>query len=411
MRLHVLADLSAELARVATDPSTFTQVAARRAADLLDASCFLHVLDEEGEHWRLAACHGRDGELHRALAARLADWAIPLAQHPLHPYEAPLFVPDASNLPPAMARMSAARPEGRVPMRSLIAIPLRTRDALAGIVTAVRLGEAPAFDEEDVEFLQDLGERTALALENGRLYTELEHRVEARTRHLRQIAAELEAFSYSVSHDLRSPLRGIDGFSQALLEDYGAQLDATGRDYLERVRAATHRMSEQIDAMLELSRIARVPLRVQPVDLSALAQAVLAELALGQDRKVELDVQPGLVANGDPRLLRVVLDNLLGNAWKYSSKREVARIAFRCTLLEGEQVYEVRDNGAGFDMAYADKLFRPFGRLHGQSDFGGTGVGLATVQRILARHGGRIWGEGVPDGGAVFRFTLGQPPI
>jgi signal transduction histidine kinase len=407
MRLHVLAELSGDVAGAARDPRAFTAAVAHRAADLLDASCFVHLLDEAGANWVLAASHGPDDALHQAMVERMTGWELPLELHPMHPYEEPLLVPDAANPPPGLARLSQLRPEGRVPMRSLVCVPLRTRDALVGMLSGVRLGEAPPFDEEDVEFLQDLGDRTAMALENAGLYEDLERRVEARTRELSQINAELEAFSYSVSHDLRGPLRGIDGFSQALVEDYGDQLDPTAHGYLERVRAATRRMGELIDALLELARLARVPLRRQRVDLSALANAALAELREGSDRQVELQIEPGLVVDGDPRLLRVVLDNLLGNAWKYTAKRELGRIGLRCFSQEGETVYEVKDNGAGFDMAYADKLFRPFGRLHGLHDFAGSGVGLATVQRIVARHGGRIWGEGAPGEGATFWFTLG----
>jgi len=406
LRLRVLSELSAAITRTATDAAAFTRTVAHRAAELLDASCFVQLLEPGGNAWRLAAAHGAEGELHQAMAARMEAWVIPVELHALHPYEAPLFVPDARRPPPALARMSAARPRDAVPMRSLIALPLRTRDGVAGVLSVIRFGDAPPFDEEDLEFLQDLGERTALGLETAQLYDELERRVESRTRDLNQLNQELEAFSYSVSHDLRGPLRGIDGFSQALMEDYGDQLDETGRDYLARVRAATRRMGELIDALLELSRLSRAPLRRQSVDLSALAEAVLAELRQGSDRQVDAEVQPGLVADGDPRLLRVVLDNLLGNAWKYTGKRERAEIRFQAATVDGERVYEVRDNGAGFDMAYREKLFRPFGRLHGQGEFQGTGVGLATVQRVLARHGGRIWAEAEPGKGAVFCFTL-----
>jgi light-regulated signal transduction histidine kinase (bacteriophytochrome) len=285
-------------------------------------------------------------------------------------------------------------------------VPLRSEEGLLGILGVIRLAGSPPLDAEDLEFVQDLGDRAVLALENARLYADMERRVADRTRDLQQLNQELESFSYSVSHDLRSPLRGIDGFSQALLEDYADQLDDTGKDYLERVRAATRRMGELIDAMLEMSRLARAPLRAERVDLSAMASAVVAELSRDNAGKVEVAIEPGVEADGDPRLLRVVLDNLLGNAFKYAAKREVARIGFQAVQQDGEVVYEVRDNGAGFDMAYASKLFRPFARLHGQREFTGSGVGLATVQRIVARHGGRIWGEGKPDEGAVFRFTL-----
>ncbi|MDB5102173.1 MAG: sensor histidine kinase [Cyanobacteria bacterium RYN_339] len=410
-RLQMRAELSAEIARTVTDVHGFTGLVARRVAELMDASVLIHLVTPDGAHLRLAAEHGNGAPGHQQLLARFQDWDIPLALHPLAPYTAPLLVADATQPPPEAMRLAQSRPGSPLPLRSWMAVPLRSREALIGVLGVLRLTGAPPLDEEDLEFLQDLGDRTVLALENARLYADLEGRVADRTRELGQINQELEAFGYSVSHDLRSPLRSIDGFSQALLEDYGDQLDATGRDYLLRVRTATGRMGELIDAMLEMSRLARAPLRHQVVDLGTMAEEVLADLARGQARETSLHVQPGVVVSGDPRLLRVVLENLLGNAWKYAGKREVIVISFRAVQEGGEVVYEVRDNGAGFDMAYADKLFRPFARLHGARDFEGSGVGLATVQRIVARHGGRIWGEGTPGVGATFRFTLGQAPM
>jgi len=218
---------------------------------------------------------------------------------------------------------------------------------------------------------------------------------------------ELDAFCYSVSHDLRAPLRGMDGFSLALLEDYGDRFDETGQDYLRRVRAASQRMAQLIDDLLALSRVTRREMSRQQVDLSALAEAVASDLrASGPARHVELHVAPGLVANGDPALLRVVLENLLGNAWKFTGKRPDARIEFGTAQRDGAMAFFIRDNGAGFDMAYADKLFVPFQRLHSTSEFPGTGVGLASVQRVIQRHGGRVWAEAEVGKGATFYFTL-----
>jgi len=219
---------------------------------------------------------------------------------------------------------------------------------------------------------------------------------------------ELETFSYSVSHDLRAPLRAIDGFSQALLEEYGDRLDAAGAGYLRRVLAATLRMSELIEALLSLSRISRTALRIQEVDLSAVARSVIEELRAAEpERRVEFEVAEGVVVRGDPRLLRLVLQNLLANAWKYSRKRDCAHVEFGRAFVDGEQAWFVRDDGVGFDMTYAERLFTAFQRLHREEDFEGTGVGLAIVQRIVHMHGGRVWGEGVVDDSAVFFFTLG----
>jgi PAS domain S-box-containing protein len=220
---------------------------------------------------------------------------------------------------------------------------------------------------------------------------------------------ELEAFSYSVAHDLRAPLRGIDGFSQALLEDSGHLLDETGRNHLRRVRAATDRMGELIDGLLALARLASAELRFEDVNLSAVAAAVVDELRRASAaRQVVVTIAPGLVARGDPRLLRGVLDNLLGNAFKFTAKRARAHVEFGARTAEGERVFFVRDNGVGFDEQYATKLFSPFQRLHHTSDFPGAGIGLATVQRIVARHGGRIWAESRPDEGATFSFTVAR---
>ncbi len=219
--------------------------------------------------------------------------------------------------------------------------------------------------------------------------------------------AELDAFAYSVSHDLRAPLRGIDGFSQALLEDYQARLDDTGRGYLRRVRAGTQRMAQLIDDLLGLSRVTRADFRRERVDLSALAETVAAELKrTAPRREVEFVITPGISVDGDMRLLQVVLENLVGNAWKYTGKCARARIEFGVSRQDGKVSYYVRDNGAGFDMAYANKLFGAFQRLHSSGEFEGTGIGLATVQRIVHRHGGRVWAEGAVGQGATFYFTL-----
>jgi PAS domain S-box-containing protein len=240
-----------------------------------------------------------------------------------------------------------------------------------------------------------------------KLNVELEQRVIERTSQLEAANKELEAFSYSVSHDLRAPLRSIDGFSQALLEDYDAVLDKQGKDYLTRVRSATQRMSQLIDDMLVLSRVTRREMKLTAVDLSALANMIAAELVKTQpQRRVEFNIAPGLVVKGDAELLRAMLENLLGNAWKFTSTQQSAKIDFGVTELEGKLSYFVRDNGVGFDMAYASKLFQAFQRFHLQTEFPGTGIGLATVKRIINRHGGRIWAESEAGKGATFYFNL-----
>jgi PAS domain S-box-containing protein len=229
-------------------------------------------------------------------------------------------------------------------------------------------------------------------------------------QHASQLEAankELESFSYSVSHDLRAPLRSIDGFSHALLEDYGEQLPSEARNYLERVRNAAQRMAELIDDLLNLSRLTRTPLQPRLINLSKVAEEL--SLALQEehpDRQATFSITPDMMVYADPNLLRIVLDNLLNNAWKFTSKREHTTIDFGQQSMSKERVFYVRDNGIGFDMAFVDKLFGVFQRLHPVSDFPGTGVGLATVQRIVKIHGGRIWAESTVDQGATFYFTL-----
>ena len=224
---------------------------------------------------------------------------------------------------------------------------------------------------------------------------------------LKQVNKELEAFCYSVSHDLRAPLRAMDGFAQALLKDYGDKFDDTGRDYIRRVRKASQTMAMLIDDLLALSRVTRSEMRKKKVNISELANSVaegLRQTAPG--RAVAFEIASDLTANGDERLLRAALDNLLGNAWKYTSKHPSATIEFGATDHNGSSAFYVRDDGAGFDMAYADKLFQPFQRLHRTDEFEGTGIGLATVQRIIHRHGGEVWAEGAVEKGATIYFTL-----
>ncbi|AXK71832.1 PAS domain S-box protein [Lysobacter sp. TY2-98] len=252
--------------------------------------------------------------------------------------------------------------------------------------------------------MEDVTERLLAEARVHALNRTLEARVALRTRELMRANQELESFAYSVSHDLRAPLRAIDGFSRILAERYADRLDDPGRDYLSRVRRAATRMGELIDSMLQLSRLSRSALKIEAVDLSRMATEVIEELHVADStRRVEAIVQPGLELDGDATLLRNLLHNLIGNAWKFTRDRDPAVIAFGMTAL-GE--YFVRDNGAGFSQDYVDKLFRPFQRLHTEEHFAGHGIGLATVRRIVERHGGTIRAEGAVGEGATFYFTL-----
>ena len=254
----------------------------------------------------------------------------------------------------------------------------------------------------------------ATAFQNALLYEDIQHhadeldkRVQERTRELEDANRELEAFSYSASHDLRAPLRSINGFARLLQKGQADRLDEKGREHLDRVRSESQRMSELIDALLDLSHMARTNLRREVVDLSEMAKAIAAELQASEpNRDAEFLVTPGLRTRGDVKLLRQVLHNLLGNAWKFTGTRGRTEIELGATLHEDETTFYVRDNGVGFDMAYVEKLFGAFQRLHRTDDFEGTGIGLATVQRIVHRHGGRVWAEGEVDKGATFYFIL-----
>ncbi|MBA4373308.1 MAG: hypothetical protein C0402_10675 [Thermodesulfovibrio sp.] len=262
---------------------------------------------------------------------------------------------------------------------------------------------AQSFDTMTETLVRDITRREKAEEEAMELNKNLEHHV----RQLEESIRELDAFSYSVSHDLRSPLRSIDGFSQALLEDYKDKLDAEGRDFLDRIRGAAQRMSQLIDDLLKLSRIARFEMKQERVDLGSLANSIAQKLTQRQpERTAEIVIADGLIAQGDERLLTIVLENLFANAWKFSETQTKTVIEFGTSLQSGSLVYFIRDNGVGFDMSYAEKLFSPFQRLHRQTEFAGTGIGLATVKRIINRHGGRVWIESETNKGTTVYFTL-----
>jgi signal transduction histidine kinase len=317
----------------------------------------------------------------------------------------------ARNQPPDLVLSDVMMPglDGFALLRELRAHP-RTSHIPVVLVSA-RAGEEAILEGLDTGADDYLAKPFAARELLARVQTHLEL---ARLRRewsgeLERANNELEAFSYSVAHDLRAPLRAIDGFSEALLTEYSSKLDEQGCHYLERVRSGTQRMAQLIDDLLSLSRITRAPLSRERVDMTDVARTILIELGgRAPERQVESRVSDGLVLQADPRLLSVMLENLLGNAWKFTSKQPAAKIEVGKEEREAEPVFFVRDNGAGFNMEYAKRLFAPFQRLHSEGQFEGTGIGLATVHRVVTRHGGRVWAEALPDQGATFFFTLGE---
>ena len=300
-------------------------------------------------------------------------------------------------------------------VKSLVMTPIRTAAPIGAIGVYWANQHRPT--QEETELLQALADSTSIAVEAADLFANLEQKVAERTAEvarrnyeLEVLNKELEAFSYSVAHDLRSPLITIDGFAQVLLENTAGSLDEPNRQHLERITTAVRRMHRLINDLLGLSKIVRAPLHSETVDLSRVAREILQNLRDSAPARVaDFGVVDGIAVPGDPGLLRIALENLLSNAWKFTARQERARIDFGSgTDQAGRVVYFVRDNGAGFDPKYATKLFSPFQRLHSQTQFAGTGIGLAIVQRIIHRHGGEIWAESAVNRGAGFYFTLGQ---
>jgi light-regulated signal transduction histidine kinase (bacteriophytochrome) len=295
-------------------------------------------------------------------------------------------------------------------VRSMLMLPIRRDDPVGAI--GIYWREHTEASETQIRLLQALADSTSVAMENIRVYGELEARVRERTGQLEAANRELSAFADSVSHDLKAPLRRILGFTAALTDEYATKLDGTAREYLRFIAAGATSMTQMVDALLELSRFSQTELQCSETDLSAIAESIIGELRRDEPtRAVAIEIEPRVIARVDANLARIVLANLLRNAWKFTHGKADAQIAFGCLQADGDAspgspVFYVRDNGAGFRMEYAHDLFLPFRRLHSKHEFPGTGIGLATVQRIVNRHGGKVWADGAEGQGASFFWTF-----
>ena len=389
-----LVDLVQQLS-LARSIEAIQEIVRRGARALVHADGATFVL-REGDH-----CHYADEDAIEALwkgkrfpmSACVSGWVMEHRQ--------PAAIPDI--YADARVPADAYRPTF---VKSMVMVPIRTLDPLGAIGTYWARPHVASDDE--IALLQALADSTSVAMLNVQLLEGLEQRVRERTAELQDANAELEAFAYSVSHDLRAPLRAISGYGDLLLEEVRDKLDEQPLRFLGHIRSSAARMGQIIEDLLMLSKITRSEMRKSPVDLTRMAREVAAQQhAAAPDRSVSFTVAPDIEVVGDPGLLRLAIENLLSNAWKYTSRRRDARVEISSALQpDSSRVCWVRDNGVGFDMAHALQLFEPFRRMHPERDFAGTGIGLAIVRRVIQKHGGQIWAEAAPEHGATFYFHL-----
>jgi signal transduction histidine kinase len=411
-RLRILAESAHAFAEATIDVERLLPLVARRFADLVGDGCYIRLLAADGVTLEPVATYHPDATIERFL--RETTDGIPLRVG--EGISGRVVASGESVLIPEVSfeqYRKQTKPEfvpifERLGVTSLIVVRLRARGESLGFISLVRNGAGrPAYTEDDLHLVEDLADRAALAIDSGRLVKGLEARVRERTRELEETIHDLEAFSYSVSHDLRAPLRAIDGFSQILGHDHGGALDDEGRQVLGVIRRNTQRMGRLIDDLLRLSRLGRQAIAPVTVQMRTLVDLVADELRTAEPaRTLEFRIGDLPAVHCDHALIRQVWTNLLANAVKYTRGRPIAIIEIEGALEGGEVCYSVTDNGSGFDPEHAGRLFAVFQRLHPDSEFEGTGVGLALVQRIVTRHGGRVFAEGRPSDGATFGFAL-----
>ena len=412
-RLRVQAEVSKAFGMVVTDYYGLLQTIVDSTAELVGDGCLVTLLDSDGETLVNAATAHRDQALaddykvflaglgvskltSATISAEVVRTGTPKLVTEIDPET--LVARTDEPLKPIVRRLN---------VHSFAVVPIRARQAIIGALSLLRSGPGRGYTADDLLMIEDTADRAGLAIANARLYGDLDRRVRERTAELEHANKELEAFSYSIAHDLRAPLRTIDAFSQILAEEAGGRLEETDRAHLDRVRNTARHMGRMIEALLDLARWNQVKPVVERVDLCAIAAFVLDRLREAEPgREVTVEIAPGLTANADPRLVEVVMTNLLGNAWKFTVRTEAARIEVGRSTASKPTAFYVRDNGAGFDPAHSAKLFGVFQRLHPAKEFEGTGIGLATVQRIVRRHGGFVWAEGAVGRGATVYFTL-----
>lgn len=417
-RLKILTEIS-EVFASSPDISKTLEVAATKLLVGMADWCTVEQAEKDGSFTCMVAVHVNPEKTKDLYDLKLKFPATPGSPlNQIHQTQKSLLLPQISD---DYISKIARSPEhhqliNKVGLKSAVIVPLLVRNKVFGLLTLAITGAERFYNEKDFEFAEELGRRTTIALENSRLYTELheinselEQRVEKRTNELEAINKELEAFSYSVSHDLRAPLRSIDGFSNKILKEHSAQFNDQAKDYFNRIMNASRKMGVLIDDLLKLARLSRVEMKIELTNLSEIALNIINELKeTDPGRKIDFYVQNGMTEYADRNLIQIALQNLIGNAWKYSKNQNQTSIEFNFFEKNNQLVYFIKDNGVGFDMKYVDKLFGAFQRLHSVSEFEGTGVGLATVQRIIRRHHGNIWAESEINKGTTFYFTLNE---